>query len=93
MRLFAEGMSVAPPGYRGDRETMSKQVKFFADAQTSEGREIVLHVNGKRPEHRPYLRVGTTSGAYIASVGHPRTLKALADRIYEALGHTPQGDQ
>jgi len=50
------------------------------------GKHVEIHVVGKRPKDRPYIRVGYVGGEYIASLDNARAMRALAHQILRSLG-------
>ena len=50
------------------------------------GEHVEIHIVGKRPKDRPYLRVGYVGGEYIASEANARAMRGLAHQILRALG-------
>lgn len=57
--------------------------------RTDGGKPLELKVVGKRPNHRPYLRIADTYGDYIASIDDARRLRGLANQILRALDGKP----
>lgn len=47
---------------------------------------VEIHVVGKRPKSRPYIRVGLVGGEYIAANDNARAMRALAHQILRSLG-------
>jgi len=52
---------------------------------------LELKVVGKRPEHKPYLRIADENGNYIASIDNANRLRGLANQILRALDDKPGG--
>ncbi len=50
------------------------------------GKHVEIHIVGKRPKDKPYLRIGYVDGEYIAAEGNARAMRGLAHQILKALG-------